>query len=61
MVGGVGADARKPQQFEKAIQTLRDLVIYFCKNCFGMYQDFTSGLSRANNVTAAALAARAAA
>jgi hypothetical protein len=60
-VGGVGADARKPQQFEQAIQALRELLIYFCKNCFGMYQDFTSGLSRANNVTAAALAARAAA
>ena len=53
-------DRGKAQQFEQALEALRKLLIYFCKNSCGMYQDFTSGPARADNVTAAAPAARAA-
>ena len=54
-MGGIGADARKPQQFEQAFQALRKLLIYFRENGCGMNQDFTSRpmADRRDNVTAA--------
>ena len=61
-MGRIRADAGKAQQLADALEALRELLIYFGENGIGMNQDATNwpaGLNRRNNVTAAAIAARA--